>query len=154
LHDVSIFQTNVIAETEAVSSQEVNMDVSPPAVSFEFEMMMLNVLQAMAHFGFTRTERLGPVDIPFPLDRHRHRYGFEFGINHEFWSKRTRAQLRTGEVKIVFLLELMIRKFVAHSHTDSIGIAIRTNQVNAGDLSFLTAILAMGRDVERFSVCA
>jgi hypothetical protein len=50
----------MIAETEAVRPKKVHMDVPRPAVGFEFEMVMLDILQAMAHLGFTRTERLDP----------------------------------------------------------------------------------------------
>jgi hypothetical protein len=154
LHDVSMLQTNVIAETQAVRSKEVYVDVSPAAVSFIFEMMVLDVLQAMAHFGFTAAESFGPMDISFPFDGHGYRHGFEFRINHKFWPKRTGAEFGASEIKVVLLLELMIREFVAYSHSDSIGPAIWSYEVDAGDLSFLSTILSVGRNIERFSVGA
>jgi hypothetical protein len=84
------------------------VDVSPAAVGFVFEMMVLNILQAMAHFGFTAAERLAPMHVSFPLDGRGYTHRLEFWINHKFWSKRTRAELRAGEIEIVFLFELMI----------------------------------------------
>jgi hypothetical protein len=87
-----MLQMNTAAETEAVRSEEVYVDVSPPAVSFVFEMMVLDVSQAMAHFGFTAAESIGPMDVSFPFDGHVNRHGLEFWINHKFGSERTGAE--------------------------------------------------------------
>jgi hypothetical protein len=144
----------VVAETQAISAKEMHVDVPAPAVSFVLEMVMLNVLQTVTHFGFTAPERPSPENTSFPLDCHRHRYGLEFRIDHEFWPKRASAEFRARKVEIVFFLELMIGKLVAHSHADPIGQTIRRNYVDAGDFSFISAILGIGRNVERFSVCA
>jgi hypothetical protein len=43
-------QTNLIAEAEAIRPKEVNVNVSGPAVALKFEVMMLNILQAVTHF--------------------------------------------------------------------------------------------------------
>jgi hypothetical protein len=149
-----MLQMNTVAETEAVRSEEVYVDVSPAAVSFVFEMMVLDVSQAMAHFGFTAAESIGPMDASFPFDGHVNGQGLEFWINHKFGSERTRAEFGASEIKIVFLFKLMIREFVPYRHSDSIGPAIWSNQVDAGDLSFLSAIFGIGRNVERFSMGA
>jgi hypothetical protein len=154
LHDVSILQANVLAETEAVSSKEMHMDVSPAAVSLIFEMMVLNVLQTMAHFSFTTTECPGPVHTSFPFDGHGYGHGLEFRVDDKFWPQRRRAKFGSRKVEIVFLLELMVRKLVPHSHPDSVRPAIWSDEVDAGDLSFIPAILGIGWDVERFPVCA
>ena len=147
LHDVSLLQTNVIAEAQAVRSKEVNVDISTAAMSFVFEMMVLDVSQAMAHFGFTAAECLGPMDIAFPFDGCGYGNGLEFWIDHKFWSKRTGAKFGAGEVEIVFLFELMIRKFVTYSHSNSIKPSIGSDEVDAGDLSFLSAILGIRRNI-------
>ena len=130
----------------------MHMHVSAAAVSFVLEVVMLNVLQTVAHFGFTAAERPGPEDTSFPLDCHRYRYGLKFWIDHEFWPQCTRAELRARQIEIVFLLELMIGKLVAHGHSDPIGPAIGRNDVDPGYLSFLPAIPGVGRNVERFEV--
>jgi hypothetical protein len=48
----------------------------------------------------------------------------------------------------------MIREFVPYGHSDSIRPAIWSNEVDAGDLSFLSAIFGIRRNVERFSMGA
>src|SRR5579864_5637182 len=47
----------------------------------------------------------------------------------------------------------MVGKFVAYCHADAVGLAIRSNQVNACYLSLLSTIFGIRRNVERFSMC-
>ena len=47
---------NTGSETQAVGSKEMNVNVTRPAVRLKLEMMMLNILQAVAHFGFAGAE--------------------------------------------------------------------------------------------------
>jgi len=74
LHDISILKANVVAKTETVCSKEVDMNLSRPAVPFKLEMMVLNILQAVTHFGFSSAKGLAPKDIPIPFDRRGHGY--------------------------------------------------------------------------------
>src|SRR5579864_6108800 len=52
LHHVAVLQANTVAETQAIGAEEVNVNISAPAMRFVFEMMVLDVLQVVAHFGF------------------------------------------------------------------------------------------------------
>ncbi len=115
----------MVAETEVVRSKEVNVHVSRTTVSFKFEMMMLNVAQPMAHFGFAATERLGPLNTPVPLDRRGYGDGVKFRINHQFWSERTGAELGARQVEVVLFFDLMIREFISGRHAHAIRAAIR-----------------------------
>ena len=51
------------AETQAIRSEEMNVDVARAAMRFKFEMMMLDVRQAVAHFSFAAAERFRPQHI-------------------------------------------------------------------------------------------
>ena len=127
----------MVAETEAVGSKEMDMNLARPAVALKFEMMVLNILQAVTHFGLSGAEALGPEHVLTPFDGRGHRDRLEFRIHYEFWSKGTRTELRTGEVQIVLLFKLMIRKLVAHREANAVWPAIWSDQVNARDLRLL-----------------
>lgn len=60
LHDIAILQMDVIAEAQAIGAKEMHVDIFRPAVRLKFEMMMLNVLQAVAHFGFAGAKGFSP----------------------------------------------------------------------------------------------
>src|ERR1035437_8638547 len=128
------------------------MNLSRPAVPFKLEMMVLNVLQAVTHFGFSGAKGLAPEHAPIPFDRRGHRYRLEFRIDHKFRSEGTSAELRAREVQIVLLFKLMIRKLITHRKADSIRPAIRSDEINARDLGLLATVLGIPRNVERLSV--
>src|ERR1035438_9671194 len=51
LHYVSVGQLDAFAEAEAIRTEIMDVHVSGPPVPFKLELMMLNVLQAVAHLG-------------------------------------------------------------------------------------------------------
>src|SRR5258708_3505754 len=128
------------------------MNLSRPAVPFKLEMMVLNILQAVTHFGFSSAKGLAPKGIPTPFDRRAHVYRFEFGIDYEFRSKGTSAELRASEVQIILLFKLMIRKLIAHRKANSIRPGIRSDEINARDLGLFAPVLGITGNVERLSV--
>src|SRR5437879_710026 len=60
LHDVFIVQPNAFTETQTVGAEEMHMHVSWLAMLLEFEMMMFEILQAVAHFDFAGSDLSGP----------------------------------------------------------------------------------------------
>jgi hypothetical protein len=92
LHDVAILQVDTIAETQAISSEEVDVNISSPAMRFVFEMMMLDILQAMTHFGFAAAKSPAPLKIAVTPNRNCDRDGLEVRINDKFRANRTSAQ--------------------------------------------------------------
>ena len=142
----------MVAKAEAVRSEEMDMNLAWPAVPFKLEMMVLDVVQAVTHFGFSGAETLAPKHVAVPFDRRGHRDRLEFCIHHEFWPKGTSAQLRAREVQIILLFELMIGKLIADRKAHAIRPAIRSDQVNACDLSLFATILGVSGNVEWLSV--
>lgn len=57
LDHIAIFQPDAGAKTQAVRSEEMDVQISGAPVSFKFKVMMFQILQAVAHFGFAGTER-------------------------------------------------------------------------------------------------
>src|SRR6202034_684730 len=152
LHDISILKANVVAKTETVSSKEVDMNLSRLAVPFKLEMMVLNILQAVTHFGFPGAKCFAPEHAPIPFDGRGHRYRFEFRIDYKFRTKGTGAELRAREVQIVLFFKLMIRKLIAHRKANSIRLGIRSDEINACDFGLLASVLGITGNVERLSV--
>src|SRR5437867_10202328 len=93
VHDVSICQADSFAKTEAVGTKEVDMNVSRTAVCFKFEVMMLNILQAVAHFSLAASNLFRPQGAAGTMNRDDARHGFKFRIKHKFGSDRAGAQL-------------------------------------------------------------
>src|SRR4051812_46634705 len=59
-HFVAIFKLDARAEAQAVCAEVVNMHVAGPPVALEFEMVVLDVGEAVAHFGFAGGDFLRP----------------------------------------------------------------------------------------------
>src|SRR5215470_12244735 len=60
LHDVPIFQTNAVAETEAVRSKEVHMHIASVPMNRVLEVMVFNVFESVAHFRIAGPKALVP----------------------------------------------------------------------------------------------
>src|SRR6516162_8286353 len=91
--DVSIPQTNVVAETETVGPQKVHMHISAPAMCRVLEVMVLDVGEAVTHFRIAAQEGLVPEHGSIALDGNGNRYGVEIRINHQFRPECAGAQL-------------------------------------------------------------
>src|SRR6266496_599685 len=63
LHYVFIGQPNAFTETQTIGAEKMYMNVSWLTMLLEFEMMMFEVLQAVAHFGFARADLSGPQNL-------------------------------------------------------------------------------------------
>ena len=60
LHYISVLKGDSGAKTQAVRSKKVDVNVTRPPVRFKLEVMMIKVLQTVAHFRFPGSERSGP----------------------------------------------------------------------------------------------
>ena len=63
LHYVFIGQPNAFTETQTIGAEKMYMNVSWLTMLLEFEMMMFEVLQAVAHFGFAGADLSGPQNL-------------------------------------------------------------------------------------------
>ena|SRR5438876_792861 len=63
LHYVFIGQSNAFTKAQTIGAEKMNMNVSWLAMLLEFEMMMLEILQAVAHFHFASADLSGPQDL-------------------------------------------------------------------------------------------
>ena len=92
VHHISMFQAKSFAETETVGAKKVDVDVSGVAVRFKLEVMMLNILQAVAHFSFASPNLLGPQLAATAMNGDFARHGFKVRIEHKLGSDRAGVQ--------------------------------------------------------------
>lgn len=60
LHDVAILQANIVAKTQAISPEEMHVNVTCSAMSRVLEMMVLDILEAVAHCRVSAAEGFAP----------------------------------------------------------------------------------------------
>ena len=53
LHRVSIAEADVLAKAQRAGAEKMHMHVSRTAVEFEFEVMVLDIAETVAHLRFT-----------------------------------------------------------------------------------------------------
>jgi len=82
LHNVTVAQLNAFAKAEAISAKEMDMYVARTPVRFEFEKMMFDILQAVAHFCFASANLFRPEYGPATTDHDFSRYRFKLRIDH------------------------------------------------------------------------
>ena len=63
LHYVVIGQPNALTKAQAIGAEKMNVNVSWPTMLLEFEMMMFDVLQTVAHLSFAGADWCGPKDL-------------------------------------------------------------------------------------------
>src|SRR5271163_2042414 len=84
LHYITGGQTNAFAEAETIGAEEMDVDVTGTAVRFVFEMVMLHVAEAVAHFGFAGADFFVPERFAGALDRDFTGDRIERGVEREF----------------------------------------------------------------------
>src|SRR5882757_8468775 len=136
-----------------MSAEKMNVYVSRATVQLELEMVVLQVAQAVGHFLFAARNGLRPEGPATAFYSDRTWHGSKIRINHKFRPDGTGAQLRSGEVQVVLLLEAMVRKFVPLGHAHAIRPAIGTDHISGRDLALFTAIFRVGGDDQRVVVC-
>ncbi len=107
-HYVCILKSDSSAKTQAIGAEKMNVYISRPAVRLKFKVMVLKILQAVAHLRLACSESPGPEDtaLAFNLDLRRHRG--EFRIGDEFRAQRASSKLRARQIQVILLLESMI----------------------------------------------
>jgi len=76
-----------------MGTEIVDVYITRPAMRFKLEMMMFDILQAVAHFRFTGADGLGPEDLTVALDARFARNGLELLINHQLRAERAGSEL-------------------------------------------------------------
>ena len=79
-------------------SEVVDMHVAGPPVRVEFEMMMLDIREAVAHLYLAGMDLFRPKQFAAALDGYLARDGLKFRIDHEFRAERAVANFRAGEI--------------------------------------------------------
>src|SRR5579872_6990388 len=131
---VAGLETNAFSKREAVRTHEVDVQGAGLAVKGEFEMVVLEIRQAVTHVVLAGGDLFLPQHVVAAEDAHRTRNVVEHGIDHELRADAAHAQLRSGKVEVVAALEDMIGELIARRHPDSPWAAILRNQVNGCDL--------------------
>src|SRR4051812_39223841 len=143
LHDVAVGEPNAFSEAKTVSAKKMNVNVSRVAVRFILEVMVFDILQTVAHLRLTGADlfspqlRAGAFNHDFASDR------LELRVDDKLGADRTGPQFRTSQIEVILLFKTVIRKFVAHRHTNAARLALRINHVDAGDLRLFSAILCV-----------
>src|SRR6266540_1321280 len=104
-HNIAVGQFHAVAEAQAACAEIMNVEIAGVAMRFEFEMMMLDVLQAVAHLGFAGADVLRPNDFAASFDGRFSRNRLELRIDHQLWAQRAGAYLRAGEIQVILLFE-------------------------------------------------
>src|SRR5579863_9683713 len=125
-----------------------------PAVRIEFEVVMLDIPQAVAHFRLARANLLPPQHARIALDHHLARHRLKIRVEHELGPDRTGANLRTRQVQIILLLELMIGKLVSGGHAHAPRHSRRIRKIDAGDFALFAAIFRVRGSFQGFAMRA
>jgi hypothetical protein len=70
VHDISILKLHAGTEAQCARAEVMDMHVAGPAMRLELEVVMLEVLQAVAHCGIAGANFLRPEFTSITLDRH------------------------------------------------------------------------------------
>ena len=68
LHLIPVFENDPFAEAEGIGAEKMDMKIPRLTVSPMFEVMMLDVCQAVRHRAFTRANLAMPQGFPIPFD--------------------------------------------------------------------------------------
>ena len=154
LHHIAAGETDAFAEAEAIGAEEMDVDVAGAAMRFELEMVMLDVAQAVAHFGFAGTDFFVPERFAGALDGDFTGDGIELGVKDDFRAEGTGAQFRACQIQIILFFEYVVGKFVAAGHADAVRVAVGVDDVDSGDFGFFAAIFGVGGNFQRLIVRA
>src|SRR5215469_7743249 len=147
-------QANAVAKAEAVGAKKVHVHVSRLPMLLKFEVMMLNVCEAVAHFGFAGADISRPQPPAVTLDCYPAWHRGKFRIEDQLRTNGTVAQLRSGQIQVIPFLETVIGEFVACGHPDSSRLSVGIDEVDSRDLGFLAAVFRIGGNLERLSMSA
>src|SRR5689334_18428743 len=104
-HHVLIRELYAIAEAQRARAEVMHMHVARAAMRLELEMMVFDVLPAVAHLSFAAANVLRPNYFSGALDGDFAGHGLKIGINYEFRAKRAGADFRAGQVQVILFLK-------------------------------------------------
>jgi hypothetical protein len=87
LHRITVNQTDAVAEAQTIGTQKVDMNVSGAAMSRVLEMVVLDILKAMAHFCFACADSFRPKDAACAFNPHFSGDGVERRIDYQLWAE-------------------------------------------------------------------
>lgn len=154
LHDISIAETDSLAEAEQTGSQIMDMYIARMAVKFKLEVMMLKVCEAVAHLVFTGPYVSRPEGLSVALQGDGPGNGIEGRIDDKLRAERAHPQLGTSEIEVILLLADMVGELISGGHSQTIRLPVGRNEVTGGDFRFFAAVFGIGRYQERFAVSA
>src|SRR5579863_565147 len=154
LHYVPVAKLNAVSKAQAIGAEKMHVQVPGPAVRIEFEVVMLDIPQAVAHFRLARANLLPPQHARIALDHHLARHRLKIRVEHELGPDRTGANLRTRQVQIILLLELMIGKLVSGGHAHAPRHSRRIRKIDAGDFALFAAIFRVRGSFQGFAMRA
>ena len=108
LHPIAILKLDAFAEAEGMSAEEVHMDASGNAVPLVFEVMVLEVSNAVRHVLFACLDRLMPQREATALDADLAGDRTKLGTDNQLGTDAALAKLGAREVEIIVTLEPMV----------------------------------------------
>src|SRR5215469_2237221 len=109
----------------------------------EFEMVMLEVGEAVAHVLLAGSNLLLPDRPTVAEDAHCSGDVVEPGIDHQFRADAAVAKLRSREIEIIAALEDVIGEFVSRGHADPPGRAVFRDRIDGCYFGLFAAVFCM-----------
>src|ERR1700733_6834404 len=95
-----------------MGAQKMDVHVAGAAVQLEFEMMLLEIAQAVRHLLFAAGDGLRPVLIAIAHDAYLAGNGVESGANYELGTNGAGPQFGSSQVEIISFLEEIVGELV------------------------------------------
>ena len=113
VHPITVSEGDAFAEAQRMRAEEVNVHIAWLAVTCEFEVMMLEIGEAVAHVFLTGLNLLRPDGFFSALDSHFAGDRLERCTDDELRTDAAGAEFRSGEIEIVALFELVVGELIA-----------------------------------------
>ena len=157
LEDVALPRLDAVGEGQGRGAEEVDVDVAGAPEQGIFEMVVLEVGEAVRHVRLAAQEGLLPQDLPVAQDPAGAAQILRQIADQQFRSQRGRTQLGMGEPEVIAALGDMVGEFVGEREAQAARPAVGVDQIDAGDLGLLAAVeresgrleVAAGRDEAR-----
>ncbi|VXB96765.1 hypothetical protein PSEUDO8O_20332 [Pseudomonas sp. 8O] len=141
LEGIARLRLDAVGERQRRGAEEVHMHIAGTQELAILEVVVLEVLQAVAHVVLTGEELLLPQHLVAPTNTADAGQVTRQLADQHFRAEGTEAQLRVGQVQVVLALDHMVGELVAKGEADAIRLAIVANHIEAGQLGLLTEVL-------------
>jgi len=131
------------------AAEEVDVHIARPAVGGEFEVVVFDIGQRVAHLGFAGGDGLRPDFRRAALDGDAAGDALKIRMMTSSGPMAHMAQFGAGEIEVVFFSRRCGQKIRCLGHADAHGVAVGIDNVKACDFCFLATVFGKGGDIER-----